>query len=77
MGTDTFAGEGRIPANLGTYWTKGKGAAEIRWGTDGAFDRCVRKLAAKVPARIDVKGLCANLHKRATGEWPAEEGVES
>lgn len=77
MDTETLAGEGRIPGNLGTYWTKGGGAAKIRWGTDGSFDRCVRALRAKVPARIDVKGLCANLHKRATGEWPAEEGVPS
>lgn len=74
---DEFAGEGRIPAGLGEYWTRGKGAAEIRWGTDGSYDRCVRKLRSKVPARIDIHGLCANLHKRATGEWPAEKGVES
>lgn len=77
MGDDTFAGEGRIPAALGKYWTRGEGAAKIGWGTDGAYDRCVRLLGAKVPAGIDVHGLCANLHKRATGEWPAEKGVES
>ncbi len=56
------------------YWTRGRGAAKIRWGTDGSFDRCVRALRSKVPARYDVKGLCANLHKRATGEWPTEGG---
>lgn len=56
------------------YWTRGAGAAKIRWGTDGSFARCVRALAAKVPANISVKGLCANLHKRATGEWPTEGG---
>ncbi|MET0351216.1 MAG: hypothetical protein ABW067_15600 [Rhizobacter sp.] len=56
------------------YWTKGEGAAKVRWGTDGSFRRCERHLAGKVrnPA-----GLCAELHKRATGEWPAEKGVES
>jgi hypothetical protein len=57
------------------YWARGEGAAKIRWGTDGSFDRCVRRLRKYFPR--DPKGLCANLHKRATGEWPAEEGVES
>lgn len=56
------------------YWTKGEGAIKVRWATDGAFDRCVRHLSDKVR---DPKGLCAELHKVATGEWPAEKGVES
>lgn len=73
-----FAGEGRIPKALGQYWTRGEGAAKIRWGTDGSFKRCVRLLRRKVKKLgIDVEGLCANLHKRATGEWPAEKGIES
>lgn len=56
------------------YWVKGEGAVKVRWTTDGAFDRCVRHLSDKVR---DPKGLCAELHKKATGEWPAEKGVES
>lgn len=73
-----FVGEGRIPPALGKYWTRGEGAAKIRWGTDGSFKRCVRLLSIKVKKLgIDVEGLCANLHKRATGEWPAEKGIES
>lgn len=59
---------------LVAYWVRGEGAAKIRWGTDGSFDRCVRNLSDKVR---DPQGLCAELHKEATGEWPAEEGVES
>src|SRR5688572_21426676 len=43
-----FAGEGRIPKDLGEYWTRGAGAAKIRWFTDGSFKRCVRLLRAKV-----------------------------
>jgi hypothetical protein len=74
---DKFAGEGRIPAELGRYWTRGEGAAKIGWGTDGAFDRCVRLVGAKVPAGVNVKGLCANLERRATGHWPAEKAVDS
>jgi hypothetical protein len=70
------AGAGRIPSDLGAYWTHGKGAAKIRWGTDGSFKRCERLLRPKLPARLkpSVGGLCANLHKRATGEWPTEHG---
>jgi hypothetical protein len=56
------------------YWTRGEGAAKIRWGVDGSFSRCVRHLSSKVR---DPKGLCAELHHEATGEWPAEKGVES
>ena len=56
------------------YWVRGEGAVKVRWGTDGSFDRCVRHLSDKVR---DPQGLCAELHKKATGEWPAEKGVES
>lgn len=56
------------------YWTRGEGAAKIKWGVDGSFNRCVRHLTGKVR---DPKGLCAELHHEATGEWPAEKGVES
>lgn len=59
---------------LVTYWVRGEGAAKIRWGTDGSFGRCTRALAGKVR---DPEGLCAELHKEATGEWPAEKKVES
>jgi hypothetical protein len=52
------------------YWAHGKGATLIRWGQDGDFDRCVRELSKHVPASIDVKGLCSNLHVRATGARP-------
>lgn len=56
------------------HWVRGEGAEKIGWGTDGAFEKCTRALSGKVR---DPKGLCAELHKEATGEWPAEEGVES
>jgi hypothetical protein len=59
---------------LREYWTRGPGAAKIRWGTDGSFDRCVRHLGKYVKRP---QGLCAEYHKRATGEWPAEKGVPS
>jgi hypothetical protein len=57
---------------LKAYWTRGEGAAKIRWGTDGSFRRCVRLLRKYFPKNTE--GLCANLHKQATGEWPTEHG---
>lgn len=59
-------------AKLMEYWAHGEGAVKIGWGRDGSFDRCVRHLAKYFPK--DPKGLCANLHHRATGEWPTEHG---
>ena len=68
-----FAGiPGQMPHDLKAYWTHGEGAAKIRWGTDGSFDRCVRHLSKYFPR--NPKGLCAKLHKAATGEWPTEHG---
>ena len=58
------------------YWASGKGRAKINWGVPGDFDRCVVELGKYVGPGI-VKGLCANLHKRATGGWPGHApGVE-
>lgn len=68
------AGEAKNPGateRLMRYWAEGEGAAKIRWGTPGDFDRCVRELDEYVgPTRV--KGLCANLHHRATGAWPGK-----
>jgi hypothetical protein len=74
---DEFAsvGEATHPGDterLMAYWTTGKGAAKIRWGVDGSFKRCVRLLRKYFPKNPE--GLCANLHHRATGEWPTEHG---
>lgn len=60
--------------DLRNYWVRGPGAAKIRWGTDGSFDRCVAQLSKYVKRP---QGLCAEYHKAATGEWPAEKGVPS
>lgn len=51
------------------YWAEGAGRAKIQWGVPGDFDRCVTELGKYVGPGV-VKGLCANLHKRATGGWP-------
>lgn len=62
----------RMDPDLKRYWTRGEGAAKIRWGTDGSFGRCERLLAKYFPQNTG--GLCANLHHAATGEWPTEHG---
>lgn len=51
------------------YWAEGEGRAKINWGVPGDFDRCVAELGKYVGPGV-VKGLCANLHHRATGGWP-------
>jgi HK97 family phage prohead protease len=56
------------------YWAEGEGAAKIRWGEDGDFDRCVMHLGKYV---ADPKGLCSNLHVRATGARPGHAPGES
>lgn len=56
------------------YWVTGKGAAKIRWGQPGDFNRC-RKLLAKyiVGTNVSLEGLCANMHKEALKVWPGRE----
>lgn len=61
---------------LKEYWERGEGAAKIRWGEPGDFDRCVTELSKYLPPN-QVKGYCANRHKGATGGWPGHApGVE-
>jgi hypothetical protein len=51
---------------LKRYWTVGKGAAKIRWGTPGAWTRCHRHLVKYVGPKI-APGLCTNLSQRLGG----------
>jgi len=53
---------------LHEYWVHGPGAAKIRWGEGGDFDRCVMHLGKYVK---DPKGYCAKAHHEALGIWPA------
>lgn len=55
---------------LRRYWLYGKGAAKIRWGTDGDWTRCVRQLSKYLGPRA--KGYCALRHKEATGMWTGD-----
>lgn len=68
--TEDTAFQSRLTGPLRKYWIDGEGAAKVRWGTPGSFDRCVRALRDDFPR--DTEGLCANLHHEATGKWPSE-----
>jgi hypothetical protein len=71
-------GAQRHPAateRLMEYWAHGEGAAKIGWGTPGDFDRCVVQLSKYVSPGV-VKGLCSNLHQRATGFRPGHAPSE-
>jgi len=56
---------------LRRYWTRGKGAAKIRWGTGGDWTRCVRQLSKYLGPRA--KGYCALRHKEVTGLWTGDK----
>ncbi|MEW9530780.1 HK97 family phage prohead protease [Microbispora sp. NPDC049125] len=65
----------RSVAQLKRWYLRGEGAAQIRWGTGGDWERCVR-IAGKHMDPAKAKGFCANLHKEATGEWPGPHAHE-
>jgi len=52
---------------LRRYWTRGKGALKIRWGTPGDWTRCVRQLSKYLGPRA--KGYCQLRHKEVTGVY--------
>lgn len=64
-----------MPPQLVEYWTRGEGAAKIRWGTGGDFTRCERQLRKYIKNPQKRKGACANLHRITTGMWPNERGA--
>jgi hypothetical protein len=75
-GREVTPGDVKSTQRLMEYWAHGEGAAKIRWGVPGDFDRCVTHLSKYVGPGI-VKGLCSNLHQRATGARPGHApGVE-
>jgi hypothetical protein len=57
------------------YWTTGPGGSQIVWGTKDDFYRC-EALLGKYVSPEEVKGLCSNLHERATGFRPGHAPTE-
>jgi 2'-5' RNA ligase len=58
-------------AKLRAYWTRGEGAAKIKWGAPGDFKRCVKHMRKYVGARAE--GLCNIYHRSALGVAPGKE----
>jgi len=57
---------------LHQYWVHGEGAAKIRWGTPGDFDRCTRQLEEHAHFTPEqAHGYCNLAHHAATGMYPA------
>ncbi|MFE4658177.1 hypothetical protein ACFRFJ_16020 [Streptomyces hydrogenans] len=75
-GRETTPNDVAATQRLMAYWTDGAGAAKIQWGVPGDFDRCVTQLSKHVGPGI-VKGLCSNLHLRATGARPGNAPGET
>lgn len=53
------------------YWTRGEGAAKIRWGTHGDWTRCVAHLTKYLGPRA--KGYCNLRHKEMNGFYPGSK----
>lgn len=75
---DTGRAGGMVTNPSGTerlhqYWVHGEGAAKIRWGEPGDFDRCVLHLGKYLR---DPKGYCADAHHAALGIYPATHAAE-
>jgi phage head maturation protease len=69
---ETSPGDVRATQRLHDYWVHGEGAAKIRWGEGGDYDRCVVELGKYIK---DPHGYCADAHHAATGMWPAEHAA--
>jgi hypothetical protein len=74
-----------MPIQFKKYWLPGgAGGNAIGWGTDGDFSRCTKLINAKIEEHggkplpdHEIKGLCASLHKEATGAAPGHAPGES
>jgi HK97 family phage prohead protease len=65
-------GDARATERLHEYWVHGEGAAKIRWGEGGDWQRCVDHLGKYIG---DAKGYCDLAHHAATGMWPAQHAA--
>jgi hypothetical protein len=68
-GQEASPADVRRTRQLIRWYERGGGAAQIRWGTDGDFMRCVR-IAAKHMTLDQAKGFCNLRHRGATGAAP-------
>lgn len=80
---DTHPGSG-LPEQFRKYWLTGAGGQAVSWGRDGDFSRCVQLINAKIEEHgghplppNEINGLCATLHREATGATPGHAPGES
>lgn len=69
---ETSPGDAAATERLHSYWVHGEGAAKIRWGQPGDFDRCTAELGKYIK---DPQGYCNLAHKEATGMYPAQHAA--
>lgn len=80
IGSSPIVAAGGFDRNRGNaeelrrYWTSGKGAAKIRWGTKGDWTRCVRQLSKYMGPRA--KGYCQLRHHEVTGMYTGDRRNE-
>lgn len=55
------------------YWTKGPGAAKIKWGAPHDFYRCRTHLSKYIGPKW-LSQTCAQWHHDALGIWPGQHG---
>lgn len=67
---ETLVAAGDHGEKLREYWVHGDGAAKIRWGQPGDFNRCVTHLGKYVR---NPQGLCNTYHQEALGVPPGKE----
>jgi hypothetical protein len=72
-----------MPVQFEKYWLAGAGAAAIRWGEPNDFYRCRTLINEKITEHggkplpdHEISGLCAILHKKATGATPGHAASE-
>lgn len=70
---ETSAGDAASTERLHRYWVRGEGAAKIRWGEPGDFQRCVDHLGKYID---DPQGYCNLAHHAALGIYPATHAAE-
>ena len=72
-GQEATPGDMKATEKLRQYWERGAGAAKIRWGEPGDFDRCVKQLMQHADmSKNNAEGYCYNRHKGALGYSPQE-----
>lgn len=58
----------RMPESLKSYWLHGAGAAKIRWGQGGDFDRCCTAINAEITMEATSEQAMYELRQKQSRE---------